>query len=186
MRQRDDEPDGQVNGHMNGEVRLNAPGAGSGLMFRQGLELVTAVATRLRQLPGPHCAWETEPPHAHRMLLTLAMELNSALQLLRSAEEGHLPASIARREAANLLQRFKTMQANGEAEEQGPAHMLPPLLQLPAHQLASIQAALVPHLTLLAESAIADEAKPHRPTSALSPKRGVRTAPALHLVPRAE
>ncbi len=185
MRRRDDEQDGQFSG----EVRLNASGAGSSLMFRQGLELVTAVASRLRQMPGPHCAWQTEPPQAHRMLLALAMELNSALQLLRAAEEGHLPANITRREAAGLLQRLKTMQASAQHGEQSADDMqndLPPLLQLPAHQLASVQAALTPHLTVLAESDISGAAEPHQTRSAPPQRRAPRAKPALHLVPRAE
>lgn len=182
MRQQDDEQDGQTGG----EVRLNAHGADCGLMFRQGLELVTAVATRLRQLPGPHCAWEVETPQAHRMLLTLAMELNSALQLLRAAEEGHLPASVARREAAGLLQRLKTMQSSLDTGAQDATLRMPPLLQLPAHQLVSVQAALTPHLAALANAPGSQAAKPHPCRSGPSPKHGARTAPVLQVVPRAD
>lgn len=185
MQQRDDEQDDRSSG----EVRLNASGADSGLMFRQGLELVTAVATRLRQMPGPHCAWQAEPPQAHRMLLTLAMELNSALQLLRAAEEGHLSAGLSRREAAGLLQRLKTLQSDAQQDEETadpPSVRVPPLLQLPAHQLAGVQAALMPHLAHLAETPITAGADPRPNGSPPPPRRAPRTKPALHLVPQTE
>lgn len=146
-----------------------ASDAGFDLMFRQGMELVTALATRLRQPARPDVTslGEAADPRVHMALLTHALELNTALQLLRSAREGHLPAPIARREARALLHRLSGPDLPAEREHGGQdapagAPPIPALLRLPAHQLASLEATLRPHLALLATDD-GEGARPGRP-----------------------
>ncbi len=157
------------------------------LMFRQGMALVTAVATRLRQpaLPGT-ASLDNNSPQIRIALLAQALELNTALQLLRSAREGHLPPEIARREIRLLLNRLASAQLmTDEASETGEdALHLPVLLRLPAHQLASLEAALRPHLTLLAEETHTGTTRARPSKTRHMPHRPTRQS--LHLVPGAD
>lgn len=156
-----------------GSGRLPPPRHGFELTFHHGVELVRAVETRLQQADAwqslngqgpnghsPHWQAVAAPPDRamRQKLLTLTMELSSALQLLRTAREGHLPAPIARREAGRQLQRLQALRAIS-ANEANPAGThdvlqaedLPPLLRLPLLQLAGLQDALMPQLEALTE-----------------------------------
>ncbi|MGQ3674780.1 hypothetical protein ACT6QH_04690 [Xanthobacter sp. TB0139] len=144
-----------------GSARLPPPRHGFELTFHHGVELVRAVEVRLRQAD----AWldvSARPDQATRLkLLTLTMELSSALQLLRTAREGQLPAPIARREAGRQLQRLQALRSisrggacTTETHDLLQAEYLPPLLRLPLLQLAGLQAALTPRLETLAENTL--------------------------------